>query len=61
MTVMTVWLLAMTGYAHSGGLGAIQPHMFPTVEACEQVAKNAGMAYNWPKWRCIQTQVVVPK
>ena len=40
MTTITVWLLVMTGHVNSGGLGAVQPFMFPTVEACEQVRNN---------------------
>jgi len=58
VTIATVWLLVMTGHVNSGNLGAVQPHLFPTAAACEQVVKNVQ-----PRealiWRCIQTQVYV--
>jgi hypothetical protein len=63
MESMTVWLLVMVGYAHSGGFGAVQPQMFPTAQACEHVAKSSPLREMsaFPYWRCIQTQVLVPK
>lgn len=59
MTTITVWLLVMFGGVHGGGLASVQPHLFPTVQACEQVAKNAAVPGRI-QWRCIETQVVKP-
>ena len=63
MEPVTVWLLVMVGYAHSGGFGAVQPHLFPTAQACEHVAKSdpGRPMSNFPLWRCVQTQVLLPK
>lgn len=52
MTTITVWLLVMSG-ARWGA--SVQPVMFPTLQACEQVAKNSDGVWA----RCIQTQVLV--
>lgn len=62
MITMKVWLLVMSGYAHSGGFGAVQPHLYPSALDCEQVAKHALKRENgYPWWRCIETNVLVPK
>lgn len=60
MNTITVWLLVMGGSVNSGGLGAVQPFMFPNVEACEQVASNARplLSGRGVHWKCIQTTVV---
>ena len=56
MTTLTVWLLVLWGRVYGGSNVAVQPVMFPTLHACEQVAKNSGGVWA----RCIQTQVVKP-
>lgn len=59
MTVLTVWLLVMVGSVNSGALGAVQPFMFPTAGACEQVARSIPQL-RYGEWRCVQAQVVKP-
>lgn len=59
MITVKVWLIVMIGYAHTGGLGAIQPFMFPTLAACEQVRRNTNGG--WPRWQCIETEILVHK
>jgi hypothetical protein len=61
MTILSVWLLVMV----SGGIGAVQPVMFQTAEACEQFAQAApvrGITSDLPtiRWRCIPAEVVKP-
>jgi hypothetical protein len=58
MEIVTVWLLVMVGHVNSGGLGAVQPHLFPTAAACERVSSNATTRVYW---RCVETKVLVPK
>lgn len=56
MTTAVVWLIVFYGRVYGGALTQVQTVMFPTVEACEQVSKNAG-----GHSVCIQTTVLVPK
>lgn len=54
MTTVSVWLLVFASPVHGGYTAAIQSTLFPTLPACEQVAKNSGV-----RWaRCIQTEVI---
>lgn len=61
MTTITVWLLMMSGVVNGGGLGAVQPHLFPTAADCEKVAHAARHMHDRnTRWQCVQTSVVKP-
>lgn len=63
MMTIKVWLLVMVGSVHNGQLGAVQPHKFPTHSDCLKVASAASSeAESWnraPRWRCVETTVLV--